>query len=358
MNFEKLFDRSDAEKWAHPELVDEYGSATGQAPIMTDVVFNQDLPRDERAAQVKAFLSAGGDAMADDPAVTRAETLHVPGCPEEPETEAEIVIYRPTTPSDRKLNVIYAIPGGGMFACMLEAEGFWRYADVFNCVIVLPRWRTFFEAPYPAAVNDMHAGYQYVVEHADELGINPDKIVLTGASSGSNLSLSLAFRLKRYGYKPRGCVTECGFTDFRPIFSTSSIGQGASWDALTQYYAGYEYLGWKNVTTANDPEMFPNLATAEDCVGLCPIFLHGDAEEPNSASNAAFVDKLTKAGVYNEMHVWGGSNHAALFTAVQMAGTDEPTGYAARYFEVFKGNIKDCLKYDLRRAWIEDLIKE
>ena len=63
---------------------------------------------------------------------------------------------------------------------------------------------------------------------------------------------------------------------------------------------------------------------------------------------------LSQAGFYNEFHNWGGSNHAAIFNAVLGSGSDEPESYAGRFFTVFKGNISDCLKYDLRRTWIAE----
>lgn len=352
----KLRDRSNAEKWAHPELADVYTANSSMDDVIGGLIYNQDTPKAERKVQTEQVLAALAAATEDpdNPFELPSETLHVPGCPEEPETEAELLIFRPTSTKKRKLPVVYGIPGGGMFTCMLDAAAYWRYADIFNAVVVCPRYRTVFTAPYPAALNDMHAGYKYVVDHAEELGINPDKIVITGASSGSNQAISLAFRLKRYGYKPRGVVTECGFTDFRPIFPTSPILQGGSWNSKLQFLAGLEYIGGNNVAWADDPEMMPNLATVEDCIGLCPVFMHGDAEEANSASNADFMGKLSQAGVYNEFHNWGGCNHSAIFNTVLGSDPDELEGYPARYFNVVKGNIQDCFKYDLRRTWIAE----
>ena len=212
--------------------------------------------------------------------------------------------------------------------------------------VVCPRYRTIFDGKYPAAINNLHAGYQYVVEHAEDLAINPDKIVLYGASSGSNLILSLTFRLKRYGYSPRGCIADCCFADHRPIYATSTIQSGGNWDGKCQWLSSMEYLGANDIAWADDPEMYPMYATAEDCVGLYPIFMHPDSEEASSGSCRAFIDVLSKAGVYNELHLRGGSCHAAIYTPL------DESEYAQRFTSIVDGNIKDCMKYDLRRCWI------
>lgn len=347
----QLYDRSSAEKWAHPELAVQYENLSAKEPVTSNYVFNQEIPLEERAKMAETQAAAYAKMLTDDnPAITRRELIHVPGCPEEPETDAEIVIYRPTS-GKKKYPLIYMIPGGGLFITCLEPVPYWTYADRFDCIIALPRYRSAFQGKYPAALNDCHAGYQYLAEHAEELGINAKKMLLAGGSSGSNLAISLAFRLKRYGYSPRGCVTEMSFTDFRPIYATSTIDGGGSWDGKSNFLSGVEYLRTGTIARAEDPEMFPSYATAEDCLGLCPIFMHTDAEEANSGSCRAFMDVLSKAGVYNELHVWGGSCHGSLFNTGMMGGDSD---YARRYAAIVGGNIKDCFLYDLRRTWITE----
>lgn len=203
-------------------------------------------------------------------------------------------------------------------------------------------------AKYPGPLNDIHAGYQYMIEHADDLGIDPDKVVLHGLSSGSNLVLSLAHRLKHYGYKPRGCVTVGAFADHRPIFGTSTI-TGGCWDGRCQWLSSVEYLGTDNVSAFNNPEMYPNYAAPEDCIGLCPTFMHTNAEEASCASCEAYATTLSQAGVYNEVHRWGGTCHGCLHN-----DTDPDTDYGKRFLSIVDGNILDCIKYDLRRQWIAD----
>lgn len=89
---EALYDRSDAEKWAHPELKDWYDTLGGPSSVAGAAVstyYNFDIPDDERKEIVNNVAKAIVDAafaIPDNPGVTRREVYMVPGCPEEPET--------------------------------------------------------------------------------------------------------------------------------------------------------------------------------------------------------------------------------------------------------------------------------
>ena len=48
------------------------------------------------------------------------------------------------------------------------------------------------EAAYPTAVTQLNDALGYLVAHADELGIDPDRIVIAGDSAGANLTSQLA----------------------------------------------------------------------------------------------------------------------------------------------------------------------
>lgn len=47
------------------------------------------------------------------------------------------------------------------------------------------------EEPFPAAIEDVRAAVRYLRKHADEYGYDPDRIAVSGASSGGHLSLTL-----------------------------------------------------------------------------------------------------------------------------------------------------------------------
>lgn len=50
------------------------------------------------------------------------------------------------------------------------------------------------EATWPAPLHDVAAGMRFVVDRADELGIDPDRTAVWGESAGGQLAMLLAFR--------------------------------------------------------------------------------------------------------------------------------------------------------------------
>ena len=345
----ELYNRDIPELWAHPELVDSHKAVAGaDQSTAVDIVYNFNLPEEERRENVSKLNEGLRNALAASGAFDNQEVHKIKGCPEEPDAEVEVLVYHPANQEGRILPGMLVATGGGLYSLLIEGSNPQAVADKYQCVLVCPRYRLAFEAKYPAAINDLHAGYQWMIEHADELGVNPDNTILTGGSSGSHLALSLAFRLKRYGYRPRGCVVQCSLVDNRPIFPSSTM-TNSLWDGRAQWLASVEWLGPCNVAAFNGPEMYPNYASAEECIGLCPVFIHADGEDASVDACRVFASKLTQAGVYNELHCWGGSVHGIVSI---VAGNDPDSDYGKRYQRVYDGNITDCIKYDLRREWI------
>lgn len=351
-DFKQLFDRSDAEKWAHPELNDTYANLSGQQVGATDMIYNQDLTPEMRQGITMQFRQAVDAYAGNLQGLDRREIVSAPGCEEEPDTPVELVIYRPLEEAKKKLPILYFIPGGGMYITALEMGNLWKVADRLNCLVVCPRYRNAADARYPAAINDCHAGYNYIAEHAKEYGANAKRIVVSGSSSGSHLALSLLFRLKRYGVTPRGCVVYNALPDNNCSGASHDIFTGGNWNARCQFMASIQYVGGNQIGDIKSPEVYPIYATVDDCVGLCPVFVHADAEDSGMSSCKKLTDTLSLAGVYNELHVWGGSSHSVLDT---VAATGGESDYAKRYSVILDGNYKDCWNYDLSRSWIKEL---
>ena len=107
-------------------------------------------------------------------------------------------IIRPET--DEPLACVYYIHGGGM-ATMSCFDGMYRgwgkliaangvavvMVDFRNCVVASSAPEV---APFPAGLNDCVSGLRWAAAHADELGIDPARIVVAGESGGGNLTLA------------------------------------------------------------------------------------------------------------------------------------------------------------------------
>lgn len=90
---------------------------------------------------------------------------------------------------------------------------------------------------YPASVTHANAALAYVLEHADELCVDPSRIVIAGDSAGANLASQLATAVtsRHYadeiGLRPaltpaqlRGVVPYCGIYDVSGVSEAPGLG--------------------------------------------------------------------------------------------------------------------------------------
>lgn len=339
-------------KWGHPEA----NAAWYADPNLNACtkIYAPDTPQQEReeiADQTQAWLD---NMFATQEHTCDIEEVEVPGCPEEPDTPTKVTVIRPKGMDRSKKNrVLFFVPGGALVCNCLAAARVEEWAELFDCAVVAPFYRFAHQAPYPAAINDIHAVYKWMVDNADEQGFGADKVVIVGNSSGGHLALSTTFRLRRYGYSPRGIVLHAPQTDF-------SVGDGSraffsgTYDTFQQNNSLRLWLGPNAASPAIGPEALPNHATVEDCIGYPPVFLHTGELDPDSTANLHFVETLKAAHVFVDYHMWGGVMHTCShWDSLMHDQAAEPSDLSKLFYEVFKKNIKDAFQYDLRRPWTE-----
>jgi len=347
---ERIKDRNDV-KWAHPGIAEHY-YIDGRKTVnrLTNL---EKTPEKRLESRNKMYrdIEAGRSALFEDsPELNEhgeTTTYTVTGCPEEPETEVKVDVRVPKVRKRKKLPCIFYIAGGAFVLGTPWLGPIEEYSMNYNCVVVAPWYRTSVDARYPAAINDFHAAYKWMMENADMLGINPDKVIITGMSAGASLALSFAFRLKRYGYKPRGIVAlDPAVTDDRSNYLSHMYNCDA-WDGDQIHRTMMQYFGPENYASGSiGPEGMANHATVEDCRGLCPIIIHTSESDADRDSLLAFISKLYEAGVFAEIHTWAGCCHATLYNA------PKDNEHRQRYQQLVDGNFKDFFQYDMRRAWL------
>lgn len=335
--------RDDAE-WAHPELQEEY-YAKG-FDLDAAELYDPDLSPDQRKEKAESLKALLPTVELNEERLTIVE---VPGCPEEPDATVKTYFVRPKS-KKKKLPVLFKIVPGGLVLSDPALFPLDDYAKKFKAVVVAFQYRTLSDdnGAYPAAINDCHAVYDYLVKNAEELGINPERIVIEGENAGGQLALAFCHRLKRYGYKARGCVVSVPTVDDRPIYESSKLN-GKGWTGAVVEASGKAWLNGYDGAPA--PEAYANYATIEDCIGLTPTFIHTTEADPNSDPVMDYTVKLKAAGVYTELHLWGGANHTAL-SAAAACGAD--LEYSQYIQDIYDADIKDCFKYDFGRSFLKD----
>lgn len=219
-------------------------------------------------------------------------------------------LYRPS--ARRTHGGILYLHGGGWYACNVDTHD-----RIMRClardagaIVVGVDFRLAPEHPFPAALDDCLAAWDWLSSHGDRLGIDPARIAVAGDSAGGNLALALAMALR-----DRGRCGPAGLALFYPclapgVESPSSRlygqgGYGLTAERMEWYWAAY--LGPHRSAP-------PPLATPlhGDMRDLPPVFI-GIAEADTIADESRMLhERLVEAGVPAELKLWEGAVHGFL----------------------------------------------
>ena len=109
-------------------------------------------------------------------------------------------MYSPPTKATGRPCVFWIHGGGYLFGSGLTVDArLNRWVEEFDCVAVSIEYRLAPEDPYPAPLDDCYAGLLWTAQHADELGIDPARIAVAGASAGGGLAAGLAILARDRG---------------------------------------------------------------------------------------------------------------------------------------------------------------
>ena len=102
------------------------------------------------------------------------------------------------SPSDteKSLPALIYVHGGGFVykAAAYQKKLALIYAEKAKCRVFFPHYHLAPRYPYPAAYEDVLSLYKYVTGHADELGVDPERIGFAGDSAGASVAALICNR--------------------------------------------------------------------------------------------------------------------------------------------------------------------
>ncbi|MFE3031795.1 alpha/beta hydrolase [Streptomyces canus] len=239
------------------------------------------------------------------------EDRSVPGPEGAP--EISLLICRPVAPAPAGTGrpVIYHVHGGGMVIGnnRVGVDGPLSWAKELDAVVVSVEYRLAPEHPHPAPVEDVYAGLVWTSEHAGEIGGDPERIVIAGASAGGGLSAALALLTRdRKGPRPLGQLLMCPMLDDRNDSpSTYQMAGLGVWDRTANETGWTALLG--ALRGGPDVPAYAAPARAEDLSGLPPAFLDVGSAETFRDEVVTYASRIWQAGGVAELHVWPGGFH-------------------------------------------------
>lgn len=173
-------------------------------------------------------------------------------------------------------------------------------------------YRTAPEKKYPYALHEGYDAIKAVLARAGELGIDPERVILSGQSAGANLITGIAFLAKEkqefviakllLAYPPMDLLTD---PMDKPFSDTE--------DGKKRAEAGRLYNDWYI-----DPERrgeicaSPILASADDLKGLPPFVIMTAEKDSLGREAEEFALKLIRAGVTVTARRFPGAGHGFL----------------------------------------------
>jgi acetyl esterase/lipase len=224
--------------------------------------------------------------------------------------DVSLLICRPTS-TTAPVPVVYNIHGGGMIGGdnRTGIEMALDWAQALELAVVSVEYRLAPETQHPGPVEDCYTGLVWTAEHAEELGIDPARIVVAGGSAGGGLAAAVALLARdRGGPDLVGQLLMCPMLDDRNDTPSASqmVGLGV-WDQVSNETGWTALLG----DARGGPDVSPYAAPARatDLSGLPPTFIDVGSAETFRDEDVAYASRIWQAGGIAELHVWPGGFH-------------------------------------------------
>ncbi len=200
--------------------------------------------------------------------------------------------------------VVYFIHGGGYYrgtvASSRSPAAELSKACGMRCLSI--DYRLAPEAPFPAAVDDVLAGYRWLREQ----GFSSDRIAVAGISAGGGLTAALMLALKAAGEE----LPACG-VPLSPWMDMTQSGQSYVSQADQDPSISKIYLDRWSDTYLNGADPKTPLASPlfGDLAGLPPLLIQVGSAETLLDDSVAFAREAGAAGVDVTLEIWSDLIH-------------------------------------------------
>lgn len=256
----------------------------------------------EMLAQMMADVPDLGNVLKED--------YKVPGPDGDP--EVSVRIYRPAESTDALPGLLW-MPGGGYVIGSVEQEDYavQHVVKEVGCVVVSVEYRRAPEHPFPAPLEDCYAALKWVADNADDLGVNSAHLAVGGASAGGGLAAGLALLARDRGEVGLSFqLLVSPMIDDRNITPSShEITDPRVWNREANLFGWRAYLGRYAAGEGVPP--YAAVTRATDLAGLPPAYIPVGAQDLFVDESVAYAQRLMRAGVLTELHVYPGAFHGS-----------------------------------------------
>ncbi|AKH83832.1 alpha/beta hydrolase [Streptomyces sp. CNQ-509] len=206
---------------------------------------------------------------------------------------------------------VYWVHGGGMVMGdrFSQIDIPLEWLDEFGAVVVSVDYRLAPEAAGATLVEDCYQGLLWVADHGAELGIDPARIVVAGASAGGGLAAGVTLLARDLGSPAIAAqMLICPMLDHRNTSTSSRQYSGVPgvWTGEMNAFGWNSVLG--DLTDAEVSE-YISPALAENLSGLPTTYIDTGSAEVFRDEDTDYATRIWAVGGQVELHVWAGGFH-------------------------------------------------
>jgi acetyl esterase len=258
--------------------------------------------------KARAQLSAEAWIFGDELPIESVEDITIPAA----HLDLPARIYRPAGLTAPAGGLVHFHGGGWTLGDLSAADAVSRWlAHHAGIVVISVHYRLAPENPFPAALDDALGAYTHVATHAEEYGLDPARIGVSGESAGGNLAAVIAqetARAARGGPSPTTTTTPSPTPAptpalqvlFQPATDLSTkrasyrlFGEGFTMTEADMDLYRRSYLG--DHGSATDPRISPLLA--DDLSGVAPAYISTAGFDVLRDEGEVYARRLELAGV-------------------------------------------------------------
>ena len=222
-------------------------------------------------------------------------------------------VYTPSGSGGRPLPGTLYLHGGGFTVGDLDSEhsSAARVAAEAETVVVSVDYRLAPEHPFPAGLDDCYAALLWMTANADELGVDPDRLAVRGASAGGGLAAAVAL-LARDRSGPALCFQSLAIPELDDRLETPSMVDFVDtpmWNRSRAEQSWQQYLG--RPPGGSDVSAYAAPARAVDLSRLPAAYISVCEFDPLRDEGIVYAQRLVQAGVHAELHLYPGTFHGS-----------------------------------------------
>ena len=182
------------------------------------------------------------------------------------------------------------------------------YARELKYKVVMPDYRLLPKHRYPVAIEDCYGTYMWVLQNAESLDINKEKIIVAGDSAGGNIAAAVTVMLHdRNRPLPKGAMLIYPVLDKRMITdSMKRFNDTPIWDS------NCDKLFWDLYLKNHDLNQtkYASISEIESLEFFPPTYIETAEYDCLHDEGIWFAEKLKSQGIPVEVHDIKGTCHA------------------------------------------------